>query len=155
MKLNQPFIELAYTLENSMSAKDIFHQSVCIALEKDGWNITHDPLYLKVNDVEFYIDLGAERLIAAEKAGQKIAIEIKSFLGASEVTEFHLALGQILNYRLALKQEQPERILYLAIPQDTYEDFFSRQFIQDAVAEYKIKLLIFNSLKQEVVLWKK
>jgi hypothetical protein len=44
-----------------MSAKDIFHQSVCIALEKDGWNITHDPLYLKVNDVEFYIDLGAER----------------------------------------------------------------------------------------------
>jgi hypothetical protein len=57
-----------------MSAKDIFHQSVCIALEKDGWNITHDPLYLKVNDVEFYIDLGAERLIAAEKAGQKIAI---------------------------------------------------------------------------------
>lgn len=118
-----------------MSAKDIFHQSVCIALEKDGWNITHDTLYLKVNDVEFYIDLGAERLIAAEKAGQKIAIEIKSFLGTSEVTEFHLALGQILNYRLALKQEEPERILYLAIPQDTYEDFFSRQFIQDAVAE--------------------
>jgi len=118
-----------------MSAKDIFHQSVCIAIEKDGWNITHDTLYLKVNDVEFYIDLGAERLIAAEKAGQKIAIEIKSFLGTSEVTEFYLVLGQILNYRLALKQEEPERILYLAIPQDTYEDFFSRQFIQDAVAE--------------------
>ncbi|NEP85667.1 MAG: fatty-acid oxidation protein subunit alpha [Okeania sp. SIO2C2] len=127
-----------------MAAKDIFHQSVCMAIEKDGWNITHDPLYLKVK----------ERLIAAEKAGQKIAIEIKSFLGASEVTEFHLALGQILNYRLALKQEYSERILYLAIPQDTYEDFFSRQFIQDSVAEYQIKLLIFDSIKQEVVLWK-
>ncbi|MDJ0731513.1 MAG: XisH family protein [Crocosphaera sp.] len=137
-----------------MSAKDIFHQSVCIALEKNGWDITHDPLYLKVSDVEFYIDLGAERLIGAEKRGQKIAIEIKSFLGASEVTEFHLALGQILNYRLALQKEDPQRILYLAIPQDTYEDFFSRQFIQDSVAEYKIKLLIYNSLKQEVVLWK-
>ncbi|WP_353734981.1 element excision factor XisH family protein [Okeania sp. SIO2C2] len=127
-----------------VAAKDIFHQSVCMAIEKDGWNITHDPLYLKVK----------ERLIAAEKAGQKIAIEIKSFLGASEVTEFHLALGQILNYRLALKQEYSERILYLAIPQDTYEDFFSRQFIQDSVAEYQIKLLIFDSIKQEVVLWK-
>jgi hypothetical protein len=137
-----------------MSAKDIFHQSVRIALEKDGWKITHDPLYLKVNDVEFYIDLGVERLIAAEKAGQKIAIEIKSFLGASEVAEFHLALGQILNYRLALKQEKLARILYLAIPKDTYEDFFSRQFIQDSVAEYQIKLLIFDSIKQEVVLWK-
>jgi hypothetical protein len=137
-----------------MSAKDIFHQSVCIALKKDGWKITHDPLYLKANDVEFYIDLGAERLIAAEKAGQKIAIEIKSFLGASEVNDFHIALGQVLNYRLALKQEEPDRIIYLAIAQDTYEDFFSRQFIQDAVAEYHIKLLIFAPVKQEVVLWK-
>ncbi len=127
---------------------------MCIALEKDGWRITHDPLYLKVNDVEFYIDLEAERLIAAEKAGQKIAIEIKSFLGASEVKEFHLALGQILNYRLALKQDEPERVLYLAIPEDTYQDFFSRQFIQDSIAEYKIKLLIFDSIKQEVTLWK-
>lgn len=117
-----------------MSAKDVFHQSACIAIKKDGWNITHDPLYLKGNDVEFYIDLGAERLIAAEKAGQKIAIEIKSFLGASEVKEFQIALGQILNYRLALKQEDSDIIIYLAIPQDTYKDFFSRQFIQDAVA---------------------
>lgn len=137
-----------------MSAKDIFHQSVCIAIKKDGWNITHDPLYLKANDVEFYIELGAERLIAAEKAGKKIAIEIKSFLGASEVNDFHIALGQVLNYRLALKQEEPDRIIYLAIAQDTYEDFFSRQFIQDAVAEYHIKLLIFDPVKQELVLWK-
>lgn len=137
-----------------MSAKDIFHQSVCLALEKDGWRITNDPLHIKINDVEFYIDLGAERLIAAEKAGQKIAVEIKSFLGASEVKEFHLALGQILNYRLALKQDEPERTLYLAIPKDTYEDFFSRQFIQDSIAEYKIKLLIFDSIQQEVALWK-
>lgn len=68
--------------------------------------------------------------------------------------EFHLALGQILNYRLALKQEDPKRTLYLAIPKDTYEDFFSRDFIQDSVAEYQIKLLIFDSIKQEVVLWK-
>lgn len=137
-----------------MSAKDIFHQSVRISIEKDGWKITNDPLYVKVNDVEFYIDLGAERLIAAEKLGQKIAVEIKSFLGASQVTEFHLALGQMLNYRLALKKEDPERILYLAIPKDTYEEFFCRQFIQDSVAEYKIKLLIFDSIKQEVILWK-
>ncbi|WP_017293944.1 XisH family protein [Geminocystis herdmanii] len=137
-----------------MSAKDLYHQSVRIAMEKDGWQITNDPLYLKINDVEFYIDLGAERLIAAEKSGQKIAVEIKSFLGASAVKEFHLALGQILNYRLALKLEEPQRILYLAISKDIYEDFFARQFIQNSVAEYQIKLLIFDSVKQEIVLWK-
>ncbi|MGI0481140.1 XisH family protein [Geminocystis sp. CENA526] len=137
-----------------MSAKDLFHKAVVVAIEKDGWIITHDPFYLKLNDIEFYIDLGAERLITAQRSGQKIAIEIKSFLGASAVKEFHLALGQFLNYRLALKQVEPERILYLAIPKDTYEDFFSRQFVQNSVAEYQIKLMIFDSVKQEVILWK-
>ncbi len=148
---------LALLLPNStipMPSKDIFHQSVRTALEKDGWIITHDPLHLKVDDIEFFVDLGAERLLAAQKQGQKIAVEIKSFVGASEVTEFHLALGQTLNYRLALKKEEPERILYLAVSQDTYQDFFSRQFIQDSLKEYQIKLLIFNSLNQDIVLWK-
>lgn len=137
-----------------MPSKDIFHQSVRTALEKDGWTITHDPLHLKVDDIEFFIDLGAERILAAQKEGQRIAVEIQSFVGASEVTEFHLALGQTLNYRLALKKEAPERILYLAISQDTYQDFFSRQFIQDSLKEYQIKLLIFTFITKEIVLWK-
>ncbi len=137
-----------------MSARDVFHQSVRNALEKDGWDITHDPLHLKVDDIEFYIDLGAERVLAAQKAGIKIAVEIKSFLGASEVTEFHLAIGQILNYKFALKKEEPDRILYLAIDEDIYYDFFSRLFVQNVLQEYSIKLLIFNSIKEEIVLWK-
>ncbi|MEH2243198.1 element excision factor XisH family protein [Nostoc sp.] len=56
--------------------------------------------------------------------------------------------------RLALKKEEPERILYLAFSEDTYQDFFSRQFIRDSLKEYQIKLLIFNSLSQDIVLWK-
>lgn len=95
-----------------------------------------------------------ERLLAAQKAGQKIAVDIKSFLRTSEVTEFHLALGQTLNYRSALRKTQPERVLYLAIPFDAYRDFFIIQFIQDVIAEYQVKLLIFDPLKEEVVLWK-
>ncbi len=68
----------------------------------------------------------------------------------SNITDFHLAVGQTLNYRLALRKEQPERILYLAISSDTYQDFFNRQFIQDAIAEYQIKLLIFDPIKLEL-----
>ena len=34
-----------------------------------------------------YIDLGAEKLIAAEKNSRKIAVEIKSFLGSLAITE--------------------------------------------------------------------
>ncbi len=137
-----------------MSAKDIFHNAVRSALAKDGWTITHDPLSIKVDEIEFYVDLGAERILAAQKAGQKIAIEIKSFLGSSEVTEFHLALGQTLNYRSALRKTQPERVLHLAVPIDAYDDFFTRKFVQDVIEEHQLKLLIFNPDKEEIVLWK-
>jgi len=137
-----------------MAAKDRFHNAVKIAIEKDGWTITDDPLFIKVEDVDFYIDLGAEKVLAAEKAGQKIAVEIKSFLGASEVNEFHSALGQFLNYRLALSLKEPERILYLAVSSDIYDEFFSRRFIQRVIAEHQLKLLIFNAQQEEIVQWR-
>jgi XisH protein len=68
-----------------------------------------------------YIDLGPETIVAAEKAGQKIAVEVKSFLGASSISEFHTALGQFFNYRLALEEKDPDRRLYLAVPALTYD----------------------------------
>ena len=137
-----------------MPAKDIFHNAVRSALEKDGWVITHDPLYIQVGGTEMYVDLGAERLIAAEKGSQKIAVEIKSFITHSDLAEFHLALGQFLNYRLALKKRLPDWILYLAIPVDVYDTFFPRPFIQDAVSEYQLKLVVFAPEQEEIILWK-
>lgn len=107
-----------------------------------------------MKDIEFFIDLGAEKVIAAEKDGLKIAVEIKSFLGASDITDFHTALGQFLNYRYALKKQNPERVLYLAVSRDVYEDFFSRPFIQEVMAEYRLKLIIFEVMREEIVLWK-
>lgn len=79
-----------------MSAKDIYHNVVKTALEKDGWNITADPLIMKFGEVDLFIDLGAEKVISAEKNGEKIAVEIKSFAGTSLVSEFHSALGQFI-----------------------------------------------------------
>ena len=117
-------------------------------------SITHDPLSIKIDKIDFYIDLGAERMLAAQKSGQKIAVEIKSFLGASVVSEFYVALGQTLTYRSALRGEQPDRVLYLAISWDIYGEFFSRQFIQDLIAEHQIKLLIFDPTQEQILLWK-
>ena len=82
-----------------MSAKDIFHESVKNALQKEEWLITDDPLKFKFGEVNFRIDLGAEKVIAAEKAGEKIAIEIKSFLNPSAITDFYNALGQLVTKR--------------------------------------------------------
>ncbi|UOG93436.1 MAG: XisH family protein [Candidatus Thiothrix sulfatifontis] len=62
-----------------MSARDLFHQAVVIALQKEGWVITHDPLAVPIGGIDLYIDLGAERLLAAEREGQRIAVEIKCF----------------------------------------------------------------------------
>ena len=137
-----------------MPAKDIFHNAIKSALIKEGWPITDDPLFIKASTrISLYIDLGGERAIGAEKEGKKIAVEIKSFLGMSPLAEFHTALGQFLNYVLALRINQPERVLYLAITEDTYRDFFGDPFIQLSVSTYQVKLLIFNPSDEVIVLW--
>jgi hypothetical protein len=134
----------------TMPAKDIFHNAVKRSLEKDGWIITDDPIYLDFGGVELYIDLGAEKLIVAEKDQQKIAVEVKSFISGSAISEFHNALGQFINYRTALSRKQPERILYLAVPITTFETFFKLELIQLVIQSQNIKLLVYNT-KQEVI----
>jgi hypothetical protein len=42
------------------------------------------------------VDLGAERLIAAQRGDEKIAVEIKSFTGPSAIHEMQMALGQYI-----------------------------------------------------------
>lgn len=136
-----------------MSAKDITHDIVRRALEKDGWRITHDPYYLKVGGVEMYIDLGAELILAAERDDQKIEIEVKSFLGASSISEFHSALGQFINYRLALEEKETERTLYLAAPFDIYEEFFTLPFIQKVTQRMQLRLPIYDEQQEDICQW--
>lgn len=130
--------------------KDKFHNVVRKALEKDGWNITSDPYEINVYDVDFEIYLAAEELLGAEKEGRKIAVEIKSFINPSNVSEFHTALGQFLNYRDALDKIEPDRLLYLAVKLPVYETFFQRKFIISAVAKYQLRLMIYD-VEEEVI----
>ena len=136
-----------------MSARDLFHDIVKAALRKDGWVITHDPLTIDLADGQLQIDLGAERLIAARKDEQQIAVEIKSFVAPSAISEFHTALGQYLNYRVALKMKEPERMLYLAVSIEVYESFFFRQLPQLSLQEYQIKLVVFDPEGEVIVRW--
>ncbi len=77
----------------------------------------------------------------------------KEFLAPSTVSEFHTALGQFLKYRVALKVKEPERVLFLAVPVDIYNDFFGEEIAQLSVTEYQVKLLIFNPDREEIVKW--
>jgi XisH protein len=136
-----------------MSRKDHFHQAVRHALEKDGWTITHDPLRLTVGMLKLQVDLGAEKLIAAQKGNQKIAVEIKSFLRASKITDFYNAFGQFLPYKVALQRLEPDRILYLAVPDFIYEALFREILIQDVLEQYPVKLIIYTPDKDEIKSW--
>ncbi|BBD66514.1 fdxN element excision controlling factor protein XisH [Nostoc commune NIES-4072] len=136
-----------------MSARDRFHELVRTALEKQGWVITHDPYHIDLGFVDFYIDLGAELLLAATKDEEKIAVEIKTFLAPSTISEFHTAIGQFINYRIALEDDDPDRRLYLAVPLDVYKRFFRYPFIQTVIVRNKIPLLVYDTEKQEIAEW--
>jgi hypothetical protein len=134
-------------------AKDLFHQVVKDALTKDGWNITHDPFPVDYGDVQMQIDLGAERLLAATKDQTIIAVEIKSFVRPSAISEFHTAVGQYLNYRRALRAQEPNRVLYLAVPSQTYDEFFRLRFIEEGIKEYRIHLVVYDVEDRSIVKW--
>jgi len=136
-----------------MSAKDRFHDIVKKALIRDGWQITDDPLFLRVGGIDSFIDLGADNLLAAEMNGSKIAIEIKSFINTSAITDFHLAIGQFINYRTALKLKEPDRKLFLAMPEIAYDALFQKEFPQIIVDEYQIKLLIYDIENEVIAKW--
>jgi Holliday junction resolvase-like predicted endonuclease len=134
-------------------ARDLFHQAVRHALENDGWIITKDPFSFRYGETSFEVDLAAQRLIAAERKDQRIAVEVKSFIQPSASNEFHAALGQYLAYHHALSRYDPSRVLYLAVPRDTFETFFQRQFNQEIVALHKLRILVYNQFTEVVEAW--
>lgn len=136
-----------------MPAKDVFHQAVCHALEKDSWTITDDPLLIDLKEVRVFVDLGTERLIAAERDNETIAVEVKSFVGGSTISEFHTALGQFINYRLFLRLSDPHRSLYLAVPSETYEEFFKGRIISQVIKENTLKIIVYEPISEVIEQW--
>lgn len=137
--------------ESRVPAKDIYHDSVKNALIKDQWIITHDPLTLRVGRKDLFVDLGAEKILAAEKQGRKIAVEIKSFVGASEIEDWKNAVGQYVIYQNSLELIEPDRELYLAIRQNVYSELFEEAIGKALLNKKLIQLVIFEP-KYEVIL---
>lgn len=136
-----------------MPAKDIYHDAVKTALEKDGWTITNDPLVLQWGGKDLFVDLGAEKLLAAHKNSQKIAVEIKSFIGSSQVNDLEKAVGQYIVYRNILEEIEADRILYLAISKKAFEDIFSEPLGNLVLRKNQLHILVFNPQSQELLQW--
>jgi XisH protein len=131
-----------------MPVIDIYHDAVKSALIKDGWMISADPY-----EIDLYADLAAEQPMAAERQGQKIIVEIKSFVGRSLMTDFHQAVGQYMVYRMLLEKTAPKHRLYLAIDDITHISFFKRAGMEFLVQASQIDLLVVDVDRQEIVEW--
>ncbi|MBE9247927.1 XisH family protein [Dolichospermum sp. LEGE 00240] len=136
-----------------MPAKDIYHDSVRKALEKDDWIITDDPLTLKIGKKDIFIDLAAEKLLAAEKQGKKIAVEVKSFIGLSEVEDLKNALGQYILYEKILERIESDRVLYLAIRDTVFYKIFTEEIGKILLEDNTIKLIVFDSQEEKITQW--
>ncbi len=136
-----------------MPARDIYHDIVKKAIIKEGWAITHDPLHLRWGATDVYVDLGAEQLLAAEKKGQKIAIEIKSFIGRSQVNDLEKALGQYILYREILMRQESNRTLYLAIPEEAFLTAFEESLGKLLLESNLIKLIVFDRKEEVILQW--
>lgn len=138
----------------SMPALDIYHNLVKQILIKADWKITHDPFPLKWKKRNLSVDLGAEKLLAAEKEKQKIVVEVKSFLRESRIADLQQALGQYILYQDILKEMFTDRQLYLAIPLTAYVELFEGdKFAQILLDNKRLTLIIFDPIKEEISQW--
>ena len=137
-----------------MPARDKYHDAVCQALIKDGWTITNDPLHLKWGRKDMYIDLAASQLLAAEKEERKIAVEVKTFGGRSEMDDLEKALVQYILYVDVLAELEPERLLYLAVPVWAYESLFEEPLGQLLLKNKRLRLIVFEPIRELIQQWK-
>jgi XisH protein len=136
-----------------MPARDLYHDAVKNALVKDGWTITHDPFRLPVGIRDSFVDLGAQKLVAAEKGPRKIAVEIKSFLSSSLLQDLETALGQFTLYRAFLRRMDPDRTLYLALPEATMEGIYADKIADVLFDEKLVETVTFDPDEEVIVRW--
>lgn len=136
-----------------MPALDIYHDAVKNALSKDGWVITHEPLHLRWGTKDMYVDLGARQLLAAEQGDHKIAVEIKSFVSPSEMVDLGDALRQFVMYRAVLNRLEPERTLYLAVRDITFNSLFEEPIGKLLVVSENLRIVVFKATNEVIVTW--
>src|SRR4051812_4557383 len=125
-----------------MAAKDKIHGAVKTALINDGWTITADPFVIEYQDVELKADMAAERTLAAERGTDRIAVEVKSFLSPSPFRDLQQALGQYEIYRILLQKIDPDRVVYLAVSEYTWLDFFQRESVKLLRESTKLRIIV-------------
>ena len=98
-------------------------------------------------------DLGADLPIGAVKDGQRIAVEIKSFVGPSDMHDLELALGQFWLYREVLAEIDADRTLFLAVPKYAWKSLLSGPLGQLVTERYQLRFLVFDEQERRILQW--
>jgi len=101
-----------------------------------------------------YVDLAAAIALSAEKDNQKIAVEVKSFVGKSETADLQQALGQYFLYRWLMDRQDPDRVLFLAVPETIYRQLFEGVKGEILLSNGKLKVFGYSTEKEEIIGWK-
>lgn len=140
-----------------MPPRDSIHDAVVEALMRDGWVITHDPLFLRYGDRSVLIDLGADDgqdvILTLDRGPTRIAIEIKSFSGRSPVGQLEQAVGQYVIYDILLQELDPGRDVYLAIPEPVYARLFCEPIGELVRERLPLRLIVVDCINKEIVEW--
>jgi XisH protein len=100
-----------------------------------------------------FVDLGAERLLAAERGTERIAVEVTSFVGRSVMADLEQALGQFVLYRGLLRRSDPDRQLLLAIPKAIHESLLISELGRLACEEVSLTMLVFDPSSEVILQW--
>ena len=138
-----------------MAAKDIYHDSFVRALIKEGWTVTHDPLSIQIDATTLLVDIGAEQIVTADRDGERIAVEIKSFVSLSSVQDLKEAVGQFWLYELALRKSlaHRDRSLFLAIRQEMFESVFVKGIGKLFLENNALQIIVFDEDIEEIREW--
>ena len=136
-----------------MPRLDIYHNTVKRALEKDNWIITHDQFTLQIGKKRLFAYLGAKYLVGAEKDHKKIVVEVKSFIGKSEVDDLENAIGQYVVYQQIINKNEPDYKLYLAVTTKAFNNIFEVEIGQLRLDNQIVRLIVFNPFDEVITKW--
>ncbi|GAP99634.1 fdxN element excision controlling factor protein [Leptolyngbya sp. NIES-2104] len=100
-----------------------------------------------------YVDLAAERLIVAERGQERIAVEIKTFGGASDVVSLEQAIGQYCVYRAVMEETQRNYLLYLAVHAEAFFDVLDEPLGRLLLRKYEIPVIVFDPEREVILEW--
>ncbi len=94
------------------------------------------------------------QLLAAERDEHKIAVEIKSFTGQSEMNDLEKAIGEYIVYHDVLAQVEPDQELFLAVSQEVANGLFEEPLGELLLKNNRVSLLVFEPETEDIVTWK-